>query len=132
MTFAIGKKKQYLALGLSVFVFLLLMVPFIGYAQEEGLVPCDGPDCGFYDFIQLAKNIINFLMFTVAVPVATLLFMWAGFKYLTAGDDMGQVKKAHGIFVNVFTGLLIALGAWLVVNLLTTTLLGKDVTEIFN
>lgn len=129
MPTAAHNKKHFLAFGLAVFLFLMLCIPAVMFAQPnpgpttDGLVPCNGPECDFDDLVTLIQNIINFLLYTVAVPVATLLFMWAGFKYLTAGGDPGKVKAAHSIFMNVFIGFLIALGAWLVVNLLAQTLL---------
>ncbi len=121
-----ARHTTLLAFGLAAFVGLFLIVPMIGFAQNPGgggtapggLIPCEGKDCDFDSLLVLIKNIINFLILIIAAPISALLFMWAGFTYLTAGGDMGKVKKAHSIFMNVAVGLFIALGAWLLVNFL--------------
>ena len=58
------------------------------------------------------------------------MFIWAGFLYLTAAGNEGQVKKAHELFWAVFIGIVIALAAWLLVNAVLTFFLGED--SIFN
>jgi hypothetical protein len=90
---------------------------------QSGLVPCgfqDSPtaaeDCQFEDFIKLAKNFMNFLLFVIAVPIAAISFAWAGWLYLSAAGNEGNVKKAHEIFGYVVLGLCLALAAWLIVN----------------
>lgn len=127
----------------SIAVFMLLIVPVLVGAEgdtsgippgggppepQQGLVPCDGVQdaCTFVDFIELVDTIIDFLIYTIAVPLAAILFVWAGFLYTTAGGDPGKVKKATGIFKNVVGGLIIALAAWLGVNLIVTSLTTYD------
>lgn len=87
---------------------------------EGGLVPCgngtNAEDCQFEDLITLAKNVMNFLLFTIAVPVTALSFAWAGWLYLSAAGNEGKVKQAHEIFGYVVLGLALALAAWLIVN----------------
>lgn len=91
--------------------------------ESSGLVPCgydDGPqvaeDCRFEHFITLAKNVMNFLLFVIAVPLAAISFAWAGWLYLSAAGNESKVQEAHKIFGYVVLGLAIALAAWLIVN----------------
>lgn len=109
----------------SIAVFGLLLLPLVTGAQfsQAPIVPCDGVDCNFNNLLQLVNNVIDFLIQIIAVPIATILFLYAGFIYVTAAGDPGKIKKAHGIFVNVFWGFIIALGAWLIIDLLVTTFL---------
>lgn len=103
----------------------------VGPAETGGLVPCgtelvtpgQGADyksvaegCKFEQFIILAKNIMNFLLFTIAVPIAAISFAWAGWLYLSASGNESKVQEAHRIFGYVVWGLCIALAAWLIVN----------------
>ncbi len=96
------------------------------------LVPCDGVkvpsntdanfrECDFNMLITLAQNIINFLL-VFSTAIAASCFFFAGYLYLTAGGNIGQVTRAHHIFKNVAVGLIIALAAWLIVNTVLTAL----------
>lgn len=103
----------------SVAVFMLLIIPvFVGAQEETGLVPCNGDDCNFSHLIALVGNVTNFLLFKISIPLATVLFLWAGFLLITAGGSEAKAAQAKGIFMNVGIGFIIALGAWLIVNVL--------------
>ena len=113
-------KKTYLSL------FILFISPITASAQ--GLVPCDGPDCGFGDLVQLANNLIDFLVL-ISLPLAAIAFAWAGFLYLSSGGSQDKIKRAHGIFFKVAIGLIIVLGAYLIVNLIVENLTGDAVED---
>lgn len=103
------------------FVFLSLFL-FANPASAQPLVPeCNNDSCGFNDLITLIKNITNFLLI-LAVPVATVLFAYAGFQYIFAAGDMGKIKKAHDIFWTVFIGLVLMASAWLIIKIIVDTL----------
>jgi hypothetical protein len=78
--------------------------------------------CGICDLIGLANNIIQFAIY-LAVTVATIMFIVAGMKYLTAGGDPSKISSAHKIFWNVIIGLILVLTAWLIIELIMTTFL---------
>lgn len=102
-------------------VLVLFALPILAFAQ---IVPttCDGPDCGFPHLMELAKNIMNFLI-TVSIPLAAIAFAYAGFLFMTAGGSQSQVSKAKEIFTKVLIGFIFVLGAWLIVWTITTALL---------
>jgi hypothetical protein len=85
------------------------------------LPQCD-TECTFFDFVQLVQNVTTFLLL-LSFPVAVILFSYAGFRLLTGGDNSSRLEEAKQIFMDVAIGLLIALTAWLVVKLITSTLL---------
>jgi len=76
----------------------------------------------------MAQRIINFLLY-MSVAIAAAAFAMAGFKYVTARGNVGQIESAHKIFTNVLVGLLIALAAWLVINTVTSGLLGDNASK---
>lgn len=106
----------------------MLSIPFLGRAD---IVPCkptvttvtkDGVtktvmtnNCDFGSLIQLANNIINFII-TISVSASAIMFAYAGFLYMSSQGNSGQVEKAHSIFKNVALGLVFVLGAWLIVK----------------
>lgn len=114
----------------SLFVFFSLFVlPRI--AGAAGIVPCDGglvngkSTCDFNALIQLVQNVINIIIIG-AIPIAGCLFAYAGFKYMTAAGDTGEIKSAHEIFMNVFWGFVIILSAWLIVHTILNALVGNS------
>lgn len=89
--------------------------------------PSNGLDgiCNFCDLLVLAENIINFLVY-FAVFVAVLMFVYAGFLYLTAGGSSGQITKAHNVFRATILGFVLTLAAWLIIDLVVTAFLSND------
>ena len=51
-----------------------------------------------------------------------MLFAYAGWKYMTAGGNIGKATQARDIFTNVAIGLVIILAGWLVVDTVMKTL----------
>jgi len=68
---------------------------------------------------------MKFLIF-ISIPIATLLFSYAGFLYVTAGGNTGKIQKAHDIFKDVAVGFLIVLSAWLIVNTIVSPLISDN------
>lgn len=95
------------------------LVPTCDQAQNGGFIGA----CQLCDLVKLAQNLINFSI-ALSVVVATLLFAYAGFMYFTAASSPDNIKKAHGIFTKTLTGIVIILAAWLLVNILMTTITG--------
>lgn len=103
--------------------------PPSGDSESSGLVPaCGGkgqPECGWLHLVELAENIMNFLI-AIALPLSAVAFAYAGFLYLTAAGSEDKIKKAHGVFVKVAIGLFFVLAAWAIVYLIASTLLQDD------
>jgi len=124
----ITKTKPVSSITFPFFALFAIFLPLVVFAQ--GIVPCDGSaanPCGFKEFITLIQNVINFLTFSVAVPLAAIVFAWAGIIMLSAGGDPGKITDAKKIFGFVLIGFLITLSAWLIVSTLLGVLLGGDV-----
>lgn len=117
-------QKVFTALAILV-LFSFSFFPIISFAAPAaGIVPtsCSGPDCGFNNLLELAKNVMDFLM-TVSIPLAAIVFAYAGFLFMTAAGNEGQVSKAKEIFTKVLIGFIFVLCAWLIVWAITSALL---------
>jgi len=126
-----ARTQKFFALGLTVFVGVLFAMPVIVSAQGfTPIVQCGTTqfpaECDFKALVAMGERIIGFLVFVIAVPIATILFVWAGFLYVSSGANPSNKDKAKKIFMNVLVGLLIALGAWLIINFITQNLLKGD------
>jgi hypothetical protein len=80
-----------------------------------------GEQCGMKEFIQLIKNVMNFL-FLLSVPLSTISFVWVGVMYLTAQGNPSKIERAKGIAWKVLLGFIIICSAWLIVNEITRRL----------
>lgn len=112
--------------------------------QETGfrLVPCgyttldsDGKPvienpCDFNDIIELARRIINLLLY-LAVLLAILIFSIAGFYYIISRGNPEKISRASKLFTSVAVGLAIALGAWVIVHFVLYVLGVDDAFNMF-
>ncbi|MDO8521145.1 MAG: hypothetical protein Q7S52_03450 [bacterium] len=120
--------KRFSSVAILVFITTMLF-PVMVYAAQSGLVVCGNAAndaCTFEKLIEQVQIVINFLIFSVAAPLAAVMFAYAGYLYVTNAGNESQIKQAHEIFWNVFIGLVIALAAWLTINFILTFFLGAD------
>lgn len=115
------RKTKKIILLLSLFALL----PVFAFAQQNGLVPCNGPDCNFGHVGDLIENVIKFIITRVYPVVFTISIVYAGILMLTAAGNTNKVAKAKAIVKALIYGLVIMLSAWLVVYTLLKTL-GAD------
>ena len=107
----IMKNQKTIAMLLSTAV---LALPVVAWAQVG--IPCDGPNCDFNSLIQLINNIIKFLMFSVAVPLAALGFMFMGGKMvISSNKESAKTEAKEGIGL-IIKGFLIMLGAYVFIK----------------
>lgn len=105
------------------YLFLLAIILLPGAVFAAGLVPdCEGSSCNFGYLIQLANNIIKFLILT-GTSVFAIMFMYAGYTYLTANGNTSQVEKGHTLLLDSIIGFVIMLAAWLLVDFILTALI---------
>ncbi|MDO8548110.1 MAG: pilin [bacterium] len=101
--------------------------------QQPSLVQCGtgvgsnytgATSCEACNLAKLVSNIINFVI-GLSIPIAAVLFAWAGILYFTSGARAANMEQAKKIFSSVLIGFLIAITAWLVINTLLHALLDK-------
>lgn len=85
---------------------------------------CNGPDCDFNDLVMLTRVVMDNII-TVSIFLATVAFMYVGFKYLTSQGDPGAKTYAKKVAFNVVIGLFFVLAGWVIVYTISTVLL-KD------
>lgn len=110
--------------------FLLLAVPSFAFAfhkpghnfyvtcgfdandplVKQGLVDAE---CTFKSVIDITVSIINGWIGAIVI-VATLVFAYAGYLYITAAGSEEKIKHAHSIFTKTALGFAFVLGAWLI------------------
>lgn len=81
--------------------------------------------CNFNYFMMLINKLVNFLLFRIFVPLAAIMFCYAGFLLLFSGGNSSKLERAKSIFANVALGLVFAAGAWLIIHTISD-ILGYD------
>jgi uncharacterized membrane-anchored protein YitT (DUF2179 family) len=135
--------KNIKKLAVFVLVFSILVFPLVSFALKSELIPCgtestplvtkDGVQtggeiiepCTFNHLLTMVNNVVDFVLFRLALPIAAILFAYAGFMLITSGGEVGKKKKALGVFWNVGLGLVIMAAAWLIINTILS-ILGFD------
>lgn len=120
-------RKKIGAFILSCVIVFSVMTPALLHAQTK-LIPCDGEDCNFQQLMVLFNNVVTFILFTLATPFAAIVFAYAGWLYMRSGDNPGNKKQAKDMFVKMFVGYVVALGAYLIVKVIMQGL-GFDATN---
>jgi hypothetical protein len=109
-----------------VIVFILFAMPALSLAA--GLVSCGGanePACDWNGLMTLVNTVINFLLFYMAIPIAAIMFAYAGFELVSSGGSTEKRGIAKKVFTSAVIGLILAVAAWLIVSTVLS-ILGYD------
>ena len=110
--------KKITKLLIFLFMFLILITPALSFAT---LVTCDNSatqPCDFNALMGMINGIINFILYSMVIPIAAILFAFVGFEMVTSGGSSEKRGLAKKVFANVVIGLIIAMSCWLVVKLI--------------
>jgi len=102
-------------------------IPFIPSATNP-IVPTNIATCaaGFGALAQVVNNIVAFAITIGIVFVAPLSIAYGGFLYVVNPVNPSGRAKANKILLNTTVGIVIALAAWLIINLVLTVLTAPD------
>ena len=111
---------------------VFLLAPMIVFGDPgHGIVPSQslcanpgqpgGPYLQGADLVHLVQHAIQ-LAILLSALVATIMFVYAGFLYVTAAANAENLEKAKRVFSTVLIGFVLVLTAWLIVDLILTTL----------
>lgn len=120
---------------ISVMMIVFFVVPFLTQADNPsgGGSNTNGGNGGNtqeiiknpfkQDSIQgFIETIVNDIFIPIGGVVATVMIIWAGFLYVTAGGNTGQIDKAHKALLWAVIGAAILLGAWVISKAIGTTI----------
>lgn len=108
------------------------LVPSCGkvVTSSDGKTSSITNPCNFDYFMLLVNNMITFLLFYLATPLAAIAFCYAGALLLFSGGNSEKMTKAKHIIKNVLIGYLLALAAWLIIKTIFSTLGFKGETYL--
>lgn len=108
---------------LSPLLLTLILIAFPLAVFADPIIPCGAEgECTFQDLFVLIQNVISFLLFKLAVPLAAIAFAWAGILFVVYSGNEGKRSEAKSIIWYAIIGLALALAAWLIVDTIFGTL----------
>jgi Type IV secretion system pilin len=112
-------KKFLINNSAFVIVFMLLIMPSLSFAYTLGdplVPPCT--NCGWNDLLLLVNNVITFILEYMVIPIAAIMFVYAGFELVTSGGSTEKRGIAKKVFTNTVIGLILAVAATLIVKMI--------------
>lgn len=97
-----------------------------GDTEEDGFYLKFRNPCNFQALMELVNNVINFLLFYFATPLAAIIFAYAGFLLIFSSANEHNKTHAKAIIGKVLLGYVIALAAWLIINTILSMLLTDE------
>ena len=86
----------------------------VGKLNTNPQCACCG-NCTLYDALNVGANLAKIILKYVGV-ITLALFIYGGIIWLTSGGSQNQIEKGKKIIVGTLVGLLIVLGAYLIVQ----------------
>ncbi len=119
------------------FYIAVLLLPVAASAAQVSLpyfggdppfVSCSGTSCNTCDFFETGQRVIYFGMTMVLFVIAPIMVTIGGIMMLIAGGSEDRFSTGKKMATGAVVGILIALGAFLIVNIAVTAL-AKDRIE---
>lgn len=120
----------------GVILFIFLFSPLVTFGQTQGggtqggdggyrgIIPnCEGTECEFSHIMETIKYLVDFAV-GIALTFSVVIIAYAGWMYMSSGDNPGQRAFANKMLLSVVKGIVLVLGAWLIVNLILRSLTG--------
>lgn len=118
------------SLNFLIFLFLISL-PAFAWADlgvPEKIVTCGtgAKPCEVCDLYEGVHNLIDLLLFGLTLPAATLAIIAAGVIWLISAGSPEKITLGKNILWYAGLGILVAFGAWLIVNTILSTLAFKN------
>jgi hypothetical protein len=120
-------KKKILVCLLPVVTILLTIPLFLGAATTTTAVS-DSPSVTITNpfkagsITELIKVLIDNILIPIGGVVAVVMIMYAGFLFVTARGEAGQITKAKDALLWAVIGACILLGAWTISGAISGTI----------
>ncbi|MCD6086019.1 hypothetical protein J7J37_00450 [bacterium] len=103
---------------------LIIFFSFFSFLGAQ-IVPGGEKPLNWCDFFKMLENIVLFLTFKIAVPLAALLLAVGGFLFLFSEGKPEKIGRAKTFFRAAIIGLILAFSATLLIDTLVSFLTGK-------
>jgi len=103
---------------LLIFLFLLLFQVVYAVENTYPTIDIGGKTYGIDENSTFVDFVAYFFMMIISIGAVLLLMVliWAGVNFIMAGGDPGKISKAKELVMNGFTGLVILLSSFWIIN----------------
>ncbi len=112
--------KKILSSLAILFLLSIIFVPTSIYAADQGWVTCGNGDnptpCTLTDFLDMTKKILDFLVNTIAAPLAGVAIIVGGILMMTSAGNPNLMGLGKKIFWSAIIGLILAFAAKAIIN----------------
>lgn len=124
------KSYKYIFLGTLLLGIMLFATP----ALAQGLVNCGNgtTPCAWKDLFTLINTVITFLIFTLGVPLVTMVIVVSGVMLVWNPNKSTAQSVWKNRLQTALLGLVIMLSAWLIVKAVVWGLTGGDKAKVDN
>jgi len=119
-------KKMFMKKILPLFLLIIFFIPLA--AQAVSLVPaCAQGQAKGADFCCALTTISNFIHLILGLmgSIALLLFIYAGFEWITSAGASEKIKKSQTLMGQTIVGRIIIISAWAIINFVITSFAGS-------
>ncbi|MBU3925660.1 hypothetical protein KJ763_00625 [Patescibacteria group bacterium] len=116
--------------SIKIILPLLILIPVI--VSAAGIVPCNGIDCTVCDLAAGIKKVIDVLLKDIAFPLTVIVFLYGGFMLIISRGSENNLNKGRKALWSAFWGILIAFGAWLIIDLILGNLIAPGYIPMWN
>lgn len=121
-------KKIIYPILLSIVSFWPVFKVWAQEATSTSLVPCGRGDdmCTFADFFTLINGLMKFLLLQIAIPATALVIIYGGMMMVIYASNSSGRERGKKAVTTAVLGLLIVLGAFVIVKFILITLTGNS------
>ena len=125
--------KRFLVPFLLVVFSAVIFQPVPVYAQSQPLCPPGnfGHLCNLR--VDKAGGLVGSLvglLIIIAILVSLFFLVYGGIRYISSGGDKGKLGQARGTLLAAVIGLIIALLAFFIVNIILVFLTGSGLSSV--
>jgi hypothetical protein len=88
---------------------------------QSGALPNGERECDFVDLLGQINQLVTDA-FILAIPLATIVFTWAGIKLMTSQGNRSSMEAAKKMLWSAAIGFIFICAAWLIVYFIVTSL----------
>ncbi len=97
-------------------VLTLSVIFVLPLSASAALVNCNAGACTYCDLLDMGQNILDFVVKYVLFTGGVIFIMWGGFDMIMSGGDPKKYQAGVSRIKATLIGILIAFGAWFIVN----------------
>lgn len=114
---------------------LLLAILILPSFASAAIVNCGGPGqkaCDYCDLLDMGQSILDFIVKYVLFTGGIIFIMWGGLEMVMSGGDAKKYQAGVTRIKATLIGILIAFGAWFIVNTVLNALAVDETGQSMN